>query len=181
MTRLLSAALTLFVALGPLCHGPAADVPRPDGRADPLFDPAAEQQALAVVERCHGTFRRADDTPGAPVVAVAFQHTEVEDADLADLAKLTCLQSLRLHHCGRFTAAGLEELARLPRLRDLDLSRCEQVGADLLKPLARCRPLRSLDLSGCAGVTDAELRELARLDQLQALTLGRCERVTGEG
>ncbi len=128
-----------------------------------------------------------------------------EDA-LAEVEKITTLESLNLlmlpglterglRHVGRLTRlrrlalpkqmahtdAGLRELANATALEEVNLWSCRQVTDAGVRELTRLTALKSLDMAGAAKVTDAGLKELATLPRLETLALRGAKQVGDAG
>ena len=103
-----------------------------------------------------------------PEVPFGLSISNVTDAGLKNLARLTQLQHLQLTG-PQLTDAGLKELARLKQLQMLEISSTKVTDAGL-KELAGLTQLQELSLT-CFQLTDAGLKELASLTQLQMLWL----------
>ncbi len=115
-----------------------------------------------------GTLRRLLSRSWQELDAQYRQFMQLEDADLAALAKPNRVEYLVL--CGtRVTDAGLARLPRLPRLSWLDLAGTAVTDRGL-EHLLRLSALRRLDLSHTA-VTGEGLAVLERLPKLERLFL----------
>jgi len=106
------------------------------------------------------------------------RHTNIGDADLANLAAMTDLQRLNLWST-KVTDAGLKQLAGLKNLQHLSLQNTKVTDAGL-KQLAGLHRLETLDLYAVTKVTDAGLEHLAGLKALKRLDI-RGTGVTQEG
>ena len=90
----------------------------------------------------------------------------VDDAALAEIAKLTSLQILNIPR-GEFTDAGLQQLKSLPNLVQLRFGspHVTDAGMTTLAELPALRRLHLIDVP----ITDEGLRVLATIDQLESL------------
>jgi hypothetical protein len=94
----------------------------------------------------------------------------LSDAGLAELAKSTTLEELRIRE-GQFpniTDRGVAQLARLPRLRKLALPAAPITDA-AMKLLSQCRTLESLAIGHCQQLTDDGLRHLLAMPNLSSV------------
>ncbi len=157
-----------------------------------LFDPAADAEAVLLLEQGRCRFKRDLQLPGTPIVEVELLTAEADDELLA---ALTRLQRLRRVTANAFTpdqvlrltkmrqleilridqtkvgTAQIKALATMPRLLDLTLWCCTFEGDDALKEIARSPRLQAFDVGGCRSVTDESVKQLSRLKRLQSLSL----------
>ena len=115
---------------------------------------AAQDQAVAKLEKLGGQVFRDEIQADRPVIAADLDETMIDDAGLANLKGLTDLQSLSLDGT-RITDAGLVNLKGLTSLTDLSLDNTE-VGDAGLAQLVALKNLRKLSLDH-TSVTDAGL------------------------
>ena len=125
-----------------------------------------------------------DDIRHLPVMLCRIKSTdinsfssEITDAGLVQLARLTSLVNLSFSECHRITDAGLRHLAHL-KLKYLILSDCSNVTDEGMKYLSYM-PLTELNLS-YSKITDRGLAYLARL-RLESLNLNWCSEITDAG
>ena len=122
--------------------------------------------------------------------------SEITDAGLAQLARLTSLYYLNLYKCQQITHAGLRSLANLKlthlilgdatdqwlkylshmRLVELCLGNCTQLTDAGIKYLSHM-PLKILMLKGCRLLTDESMSVIKDLP-LKYLDLSGCRRIT---
>jgi Leucine-rich repeat (LRR) protein len=134
-------------------------------------------EVIAAIKKLGGIIRYDEKSPERPILVVDFSRTEVTDADLVHLKRLTSLRVVDLSGT-RVTDAGLEHLKGLTRLFSLSLvgTQVTDPGLQYLKGLTSLRDL-ALDRT---HVTDAGLEHLKTLTNLQGLGLGDT-RVTDAG
>jgi WD40 repeat protein len=96
-------------------------------------------------------------------------NSEVTETGLAQVGRLTRLESLDLSHCGIVTDTGLGQLKGLTNLAELNLHRA-QVTRTGLAHLQSMKKLRRLHLAECS-IGDEGLAVLARITQLEDLDL----------
>ena len=155
------AALSLAV----VAVGCAAKVNPKEARAEVT---PKEATALAEIKQQGGTVTVADDRrPGASVIGVDLETTEVTDAELDDLGGLTKLRSLNLGGTD-VTDAELEHLKGWTKLQRLNLwgTKITDAGLERLEGLSG---LQSLNLTDTT-VTDTGLEHLKGLAELQRRT-----------
>jgi hypothetical protein len=165
------------------------------GRVAGEFDPAAEEQAIAVINQvggqwstepysrmelfgalvAHGNIRDAEEQAPKtsperkPVAMVNLLDSDVTDNDLESLKGLTGLQQLLIDNT-QISDNGLEHVKDITSLRVLTLSNTA-VTDDGLTHLAGLTDLSMLYLGG-TKITDAGLVSLRGLSNLQVLNLG---------
>jgi hypothetical protein len=138
---------------------------------------AAQDQALAGIQKLGGTFERDRRADGEPVVKVDLSGRPVADADIESLKALTQLNSLVLRGT-KVTDAGMALLKTTGKLRNLDLDDSGVTDAGMAH-VSALTSLRGLHLAG-TGVTDAGLAKLSPLTKLWVLSLRGTE-VTDAG
>jgi hypothetical protein len=114
----------------------------------------AEDKAVAAIQKLGGKVERDDKRAGSPVVTVDLMRDKIKDADLACLADLREVTSLKLDNTG-LTDEGLKHLKGLKNLRRLTVS--------------------------FTGVSDEGLKQLKGLEKLEFLHVGYCAKVTAKG
>jgi hypothetical protein len=114
----------------------------------------AEDKAVALIQKLGGKIERDDKRAGSPVVTIDLKSQKIKDADLACLADLREVTSLKLDNTG-LTDEGLKHLQGLKNLRRLTVS--------------------------FTGVSDEGLKLLKGLDKLEYLHVGYCAKVTAKG
>src|SRR5262249_34376161 len=129
----------LFVVLA------SADAPAEDG-------PAAEVAALGA---------RCSRGAAGEIIGVDLSNTWVTDADLAKVARLPHLQSIKLSYT-RITDLGLERLAPLRDVTTLNLYYAESVTDQGIAHLKHWKNLEHLDLRG-TKVTSTLFEHIARM------------------
>ena len=101
---------------------------------------------------------------------VRFFDTDLQNADLKDLAKYHSLKSLTINRSPQVTDIGLKELAAIKQIKELSLGG-SWITDSTLKELANLKQIVRLDLVDCPKVTDKGLEELGRLKNLNTLYL----------
>lgn len=129
---------------------------------------AAWVGAIRRVETLHGHIRF-DESGELAGIDLAGGRVSVADADVAALAPLTSLTSLRLSG-EQITSAAVETLLRWTKLGELFVQDAQLVDADLAR-LAALQHLRVLTLRRCGRLTDAGLEHLARWPALAQVYL----------
>lgn len=95
----------------------------------------------------------------------------LSDDQLAHLADLAKLSTLRLEGWRGFTGAGFAHLKEKRKLNNLSLSDCAYLTDDGLGEIAKFVNFESLGLMGAVKITDAGLRKLHGLKKLKTLGL----------
>jgi len=108
------------------------------------------------------------------------------DDDLAIIATIGTLTSLRIQHTIGFSGRGLRALAQLRQLHTLRIDQHAGAGQSVhdehLTALAHLSQVRSLTVSGGSTISDAGLQKLAAMPQLRELHLNlHAPRVTAVG
>ncbi len=134
----------------------------------------AEDEPLTVLERLRMWYGEKECRNAATVFGSDSQLT---DAGLVHLERLTQLTSLRLNHT-QVTDAGLAHIKHLAQIQSFGLGETQVTDAGLAH-LERLTQLLSLSLKG-ALVTDAGLVHLQRLTKLRWLCLNQTQ-VTDNG
>ena len=143
-------------------------------------DPGIEKTVRSLINKPRGVIYGAEVT-GIINLATdprGYQHFNVTEAGLKDVAKLPNLKELRIRDSEELTAEGLKELAKLQKLTSLNLESPRITDAGL-KELAKLQNLTSLDLWN-TQITDAGLKDVAKLKNLTDLRL-RKTKITDEG
>jgi beta-lactamase regulating signal transducer with metallopeptidase domain len=136
-----------------------------------------EERAVSEIRKFGGEVTIDEKDPRRPATCVAFHYTEVPDAILEHVKRLTKLHALMLVGTD-VTDARFPALKGLVQLQDLDLSYATitDAGLECVKGLTN---LRSLNLRE-TEITDAGLEHLKGLTKLQYLVLVRTK-VTDAG
>jgi hypothetical protein len=175
-----SAVVLLTCLLLACSRGGKLNAPNGPGAAGEQAGPTAPEEVVAALEQAGASFRRAEDRPGKPVVAVYFTDATINDPSLALLKRLPNLNTLGLRGC-RLPNEGIKEVAALSRLQKLYLSDCPWVTDTDLKELTSLKRLKELVLTGCTRVTDSGLKDVAAFAQLQLLELSECRQISDAG
>jgi len=104
--------------------------------------------------------------------------TQLRDADLEALAKLTELRMLLLKHCSHITNIGIAHLAPLTKLVHLDLMNCPELTDEAMNVIRQFVHLDYLNLSWCRKITDGGVAALEPLVHLKTLLLAGCHTIT---
>ncbi|MBC8870646.1 MAG: hypothetical protein H8E44_14580 [Planctomycetes bacterium] len=100
--------------------------------------------------------------------------SQVSDASMHTLAKLSDLRAVRLSGVTKLTDAGIGTLLALPQLTELDLRNCREVTKSGIEALAKKDTLRTLKIGG-PEVTDDVLAAVTGMEQLATLSLDNCD------
>lgn len=87
----------------------------------------------------------------------------VSDANLAQIAKLSALESLHIKNCSTLTDAGIAEIAKLTKLNSLILKDVPELSDAGVAPLSGLSRLRSLAINGCPRLTKKGLASFSAL------------------
>ena len=87
----------------------------------------------------------------------------VSDANLAQIAKLSALESLHIKNCSTLTDAGIAEIAKLTELNSLMLEDVPELSDAGVAPLSGLSRLRSLAINGCPRLTKKGLASFSAL------------------
>tara|TARA_Y100000588_G_C14162590_1_gene885489 strand:+ start:150 stop:734 length:585 start_codon:yes stop_codon:yes gene_type:complete len=98
-----------------------------------------------------------------------LHNTQITDAGLKEIAKLTQLIELDLLGCNQLTDKGLKELSSLQHLETLGLP--GQITDEGLKLVTEFNQITTLGLKDCSQISDLGLRELTKLNNLSSLWL----------
>jgi hypothetical protein len=164
-------------------------IPIPDGRLW-LIQPrnVSFAKVLEEAKRCRapglvipGAIRRGDlaRLGSLPSLTVLWTHHSIDDAGLAEIARLTKLQVLQAMGGGRITDDGVRHLTALTNLRSLCLSGVLVTDAGL-RHIAALRELRTLTVGG-PRISDAGMRSLEGLTELRTLGVSGASSLTGDG
>lgn len=134
-----------------------------------------EQRAVARIEfytstGSTGTLVYDEDDPRRPLIELDLSGTQVLDAALRPVGKVTSLRKLRLRAAYTITDQGIKFLGGLSNLEALDLSQ-GSLTENALGPLQGMTKLESLALAGNPQFTDAALDHLIPLTRLRTLDL----------
>ncbi|MEQ1749511.1 MAG: protein kinase [Prosthecobacter sp.] len=94
------------------------------------------------------------------------------DEQLASLADLVNLNSLRLEGWGGMTGSGLTAFKNKRKLSSLSLNDCPDLDDTCLAEIAKFSGLETLSLLGAVKLTDAGIMQLKTLKNLKSLGLG---------
>ena len=94
------------------------------------------------------------------------------DAQLASLADLVNLNSLRLEGWSGMTGSGLAAMKNKRKLSSLSINECPDFDDTGLAEVAKFAGLETLSLLGAVKITDAGIMQLKALKQLKSLGLG---------
>ncbi|MGB0587211.1 MAG: leucine-rich repeat domain-containing protein [Limisphaerales bacterium] len=125
-------------------------------------DPGIEKTVRSLINKPRGVIYGAEVT-GIINLATdprGYQHFNVTEAGLKDVAKLPNLKELRIRDSEELTAEGLKELAKLQKLTSLNLE-SPRITDEGLKELAKLQELKELNLS-YTKTTDAGVAELKK-------------------
>lgn len=167
----------------------------------PPWSPARENFPEPVIAYSVGDLK----TLPAKTTDLLVDYKEIEDEDLAPLARFKNLRSLNIGTCEYITDKGLRHLGGLKKLEALVLSGEHITGAgfvhlcDLTSLAAlnlyesgkigdagiafvsKMKQLRKLGLFRASALTDAQLGELCKLAELRELDVRGCEKITDKG
>ncbi|MDR1383912.1 MAG: hypothetical protein LBJ67_08730 [Planctomycetaceae bacterium] len=122
---------------------------------------------LKMSGRLHGGFAGfAERFPS--LTSVAFDHSDVNDEDLAEIVKVKRLNVIFLSNTA-VTDKGIALLGQLTALRNIRISNTSLTD-DGLKPLGQLKQLKNIDLSN-TSVGNATLALLGTLPQLERINL----------
>jgi internalin A len=141
------------------------------------FADASEDEAVAAVKKLGGRATLKEESFAKPVVSVDLAETGVDDDALKVLPMLSDLEILDLSKT-QVTNAGLTYIAKLTRLRALRLSSVSGVTDEGLAHFKNLKHLERLDLQGTA-VTGSGIPQLADLPNLRSIHLSGA-RITDE-
>ena len=128
-----------------------------------------EKVAIAYFKKLGDEVKVDEESTGKSVIGLNLKNSEVTDAGLVHLKRLSKLQKLYLPFT-KVTDAGLVHLKGLTSLRELDLRGTKVTDAGLVH-LKGLTSLQGLYLGG-TKITDAGLIHLKGLTKLQRLNLG---------
>ena len=100
--------------------------------------------------------------------------SQVSDASMHTLARLSKLRAVRLSGVTKLTDAGIGTLLALPQLTELDLRNCRAVTESGIEALAKKDTLRTLKIGG-PQVTNDVLAGVTGMEQLATLSLDNCD------
>lgn len=174
----LGGGLLAALALVTLTDAKTADTPQPKGavrsiaesaasRPAQTMDPAAEQAAIAALEKLGAQIERDEQASGRPVVGVTLLKSEPANEDLRHLRAFPQLGKLLVDGT-RISDDGLAHLTVLTNLRELTLSQRSQITDAGMAHLAKMSRLQSLGLDWCR-LTDEGVRQIKGLSDLRSL------------
>jgi hypothetical protein len=99
-----------------------------------------------------------------------FFDTDLQNADLKDLAKYHQLKSLKIARSPQVTDMGLKELASFKQINELSLGG-SWITDSTLKELANLEQIVRLRLTDCPNVTDKGIQELSGMKELEYVYL----------
>ena len=123
------------------------------------IDPAAQERAIAAIEKVGGKVQRDETLPNKPVGIVTLSKPNITDAQMAHLKGMTELKKLYLGG-SKITDAGLENLKGLTKLEILGIGNTKVTDAGLVH-LRGLYNLKLLSLSR-TKVTDEGVKELQK-------------------
>lgn len=106
------------------------------------------------------------------IKADAGANAKLSDDDLANLAPLVNLNTLRLDGWPGFTGKGLSHMGAKRKLSSLSINDCADFNAEGLQAVIAFKNLEKLSLAGARKLTDEGLKALAPLVNLKSLGLG---------
>jgi F-box and leucine-rich repeat protein 14 len=118
---------------------------------------------------------------GLPLKHLNLRSSDILDADLQFVARLTSLESLDLSDNNHLSNEGLSYLLKLHNLKSLDLGWCSKITDEGLVYISKLINLKSLDLEDCTEITDDGLIYISKLINLETLDLGSSDLITDEG
>ena len=96
--------------------------------------------------------------------------TNVEDAHLAEIAKIASIEQLPLSGCKGVTDAGMKHVSELKNLIQLSLDGTSVTDKGITE-LKKLDKLKELTLVGCGKVTDAAVEHLSEMKSLTTLNI----------
>ena len=129
-----------------------------------------------------GQYRRPSELTKAELykaTQLLFFDTDLQNADLKDLAKYHQLKSLKIARSPQVTDMGLKELAAIEQIKELSLGG-PWITDSTLKELANLKQIVRLRLTDCPNVTDKGIQELSGMKELEYVYLYD-SRVTAQG
>ena len=166
------------------------------------LDPVAMNQAIATIEKLHGTIKKKDKAgypvdvnleycptsdddvakiAGAPTIRrLVIWGAKISDAAADPLLKMPNLTDVTFFNT-KLTNDGVKKLAQIKKLKSLTLRRNDELTAEGLSELQKIKGLQVLGITHNNSIKDADLATLPNMPNLKVLDLRCCSNVTDEG